>query len=58
MKTKNILTIIMSIVLVLMLVIDIFFYQRPEGRIPMLILATIGTVCGFMMFEQDDEEDP
>ena len=27
---KNILTIIMSIVLVLMLVIDIFFYQRPE----------------------------
>ena len=55
---KNILTIIMSIVLVLMLVVDIFFYQRPEGRIPMLILATIGTVCSFMMFEQDDEENP
>lgn len=33
---KNILTIIMSIVLVLMLAIDIFFYQRPEGRMFML----------------------
>lgn len=54
---KNILTIIMSIVLVLMLVIDLFFYQRPEGRIFMLILAAIGGVCSIIMFEQDKAEE-
>ena len=53
---KNILTIMTSIVLVLMLAIDIFFYQRPEGRMFMLILATIGGVCSIIMFEQDEAE--
>ncbi len=54
---KNVLTIIMCIVLVLMLVIDLFFYQQQAMKAPMIILGIMGTVASLMMMDIDEKDE-
>lgn len=54
---KNALTIVICIVIVLMFVIDLFFYRQQIMKVPMIILGIIGTTASLMMMDLDERKE-